>query len=314
MSKQLENGGAAHPLFRIIIWGTGREYQAHLRRIQCGVQCGEFEVVGVTSDDTWYKKLDGFRFIPKSELMAESFDFILVTCQRFWDEIQHDFRLMGGDRELLLPVDVLNLANLTFSQYVEIYRSHLSIIPMNCWGGLTYHMLHMKFRTPFINMFLLPDGYLDLLRDFHHRIQLDPEYVRDEYEDYLAPSQRFDYPVFSLGGTLLYMNHYHDRAVALAKWKERVKRINFDNLFFMMCTDRPDAAEQFDALPYKKKICFTSFPTDLSSAMYVSPHAEYNQARGKHFHFSVNGMARGMYQLYDVYELLMHGRKCYRTE
>ena len=39
---------------RIIIWGTSKGYSMHVRRLQCGVAAGEFEVVGVTSNDNWY--------------------------------------------------------------------------------------------------------------------------------------------------------------------------------------------------------------------------------------------------------------------
>ena len=110
------------------------------------------------------------------------------------------------------------------------------------------------------------------------------------------------------------MNHYDDRFDAEKKWNDRVKRINYDNLFFMMSTERPAIAEQFDALPFSKKVCFTSFKSDYPSSVYAKPYGDWNQKQGKQFWQTTIGMATGRYALYDVYELLMHGKVCYRIK
>lgn len=297
---------------RVVIWGTGQRYNEFRQRIRCAVDLGEMNVIGVTSDDNWYRSLDGFRFIPKLELMAVPFDYVLVAeSGTAFQKARQEYASLGGEREKLLVIDVLNASGFTFPQYVELYRSKLTIIANECWGGLTYHRLHLEFRTPLINMFELDEEYLDLLRDFDRRIKLPLEYVRDEHE----AIHDIDYPVFSLGGTLLHMNHYPDRAQAIAQWKARVPRINYENRLWVMVTERQDMAEQFEELPYEKKVCFTSFPTDLPSAMYVKPYGVCTEHLGRGLFWErINGMASEKYPFYDVYELLVHGRKCYRAE
>lgn len=57
-------------MIRVIIWGTGRVYSQFARRIQCGVELGEFEVVGVTSEDTWCRTIDGFPFLAKETVAS----------------------------------------------------------------------------------------------------------------------------------------------------------------------------------------------------------------------------------------------------
>ena len=189
---------------KVVIWGTGQRYNEFRQRICCAVELGEMEVLGVTSDDNWYHKLDGFRFIPKQELIAMPFDYVLVAeAGPAFQKARQEYATLGGDLEKMLIIDVLNASGVTFPQYVELYRSKLTIIANECWGGLTYHRLHLEFRTPLINMFELDEEYLDLLRDFDRRIHLPLEYVRDEHE----VIHDIDYPVFSLGGTLLHMNH-----------------------------------------------------------------------------------------------------------
>ena len=173
-------------------------------------------------------------------------------------------------------------------------------------------MLHMKFLSPFINMFVRDADYLALLHDFHQRMY-QPLVYAGSGDDAVS---HLHYPIFSLGGTHLHMNHDTDenRVSALKKREERVQRLNEDNLFFMMYTESEAAAEQFDALPLERKICITSFPTRLSSCMYAEPFARYNKPMGKPFWETVNGMGKGAYPFYDVYELLMHGKKKYRTD
>lgn len=181
-------------MYRVIVWGTGEEYFAHLHHVRCCVARGEFELVGVTSTDGWYRMIDGFPFIAKTELMEVPHDYVLVAAANHIAEIKREYAALGGNAERILPIDVLDAAGLTFSQYVELYRSKISILANNCWGGLTYHILHMKFRTPLINMWETEEDFIAMLQDFPQRIQRPLEFVRIEHRE---PPLR-DYPVFRL--------------------------------------------------------------------------------------------------------------------
>ncbi len=44
-----------------------------------------------------------------------------------------------------------------------------------------------------------------------------------------------------------------------SQWYDRVKRINYDNIFIMMYTENREISEQFSQLPWKKKVRFTPF-------------------------------------------------------
>lgn len=102
------------------------------------------------------------------------------------------------------------------------------------------------------------------------------------------------------------MNHYTDREYARQKWEERKQRINWDNLFIMMYTEDPRDAEQFDMLPYKKKVCFTNFQSDLASTCFleISQHPMFKERQAFYF---ISGIAQGQYMFYDPWELLMNG-------
>ena len=50
---------------------------------------------------------------------------------------------------------------------------------------------------------------------------------------------------------------------AIEKWDRRRKKINYDNLFVEMYSERADIIERFLALNnYKKKLCFVTFQSD----------------------------------------------------
>ena len=89
-----------------------------------------------------------------------------------------------------------------------------------------------------------------------------------------------NYPVGILGSEdreiRIYFMHYASFSAAKAKWRERIGRIHWDNLYFIM-TDREgcneDLAREFDALPYEHKALLTyrDFP-GMKSAVKLSPH------------------------------------------
>ena len=77
------------------------------------------------------------------------------------------------------------------------------------------------------------------------------------------------YPVFRLLDISIHMQHYHSIDVALSKWNERKKRIQWNNLCVVMGTNRLGVLRRFNNLPIKKKVCFDPFESNISSAFCV---------------------------------------------
>ena len=88
---------------------------------------------------------------------------------------------------------------------------------------------------------------------------------------------KFDYPVAQIDDILLYCMHYDSFEEVKEKWEERKKRINYDNLFFIMSERDGCTIEDiinFDNLPYKNKVIFVHEPMpDIKSAYYI-PNTE----------------------------------------
>ena len=54
-----------------------------------------------------------------------------------------------------------------------LQSSKISVIAINCWGGLISHTLGLEFRSPFVNMFLEEQDYLKLLSDLDYYLGME---------------------------------------------------------------------------------------------------------------------------------------------
>ena len=85
---------------------------------------GEAEIVGVYSKDLYYgKTLDGYRILSKEEISSVEHDYLLVMAEKKEKEIIQKCLLLGERKEKILPSRILDIPNLSFSQYVDIKKS-----------------------------------------------------------------------------------------------------------------------------------------------------------------------------------------------
>ena len=191
-------------MYTILIWGTGHLYNANLNLIKLYEVRGDFQVIGVTSNDANMKKwVDGYRFVGKSELRGLNFDFCFVTTADF-ESVKHEAVLYGIDAYKLIPIRILSIPYISFEKYVLLKQSNLSILASNCWAGICYHYLGLKFLSPTINMFFGRKDFNKFLTNLEYYLSLSIESAGNRYEEDI---QRY-YPVGKLGDLSLYFNHY----------------------------------------------------------------------------------------------------------
>ena len=76
----------------------------------------------------------------------------------------------------------------------------------------------------------------------------------------------------------------------------------------MTYTDSPEVLERFDRLPYRRKICFTSFESQLGSAFYLPP-VEDEEGEDMSLWASVDELTKSPKPYYDLWDMLLYGRK-----
>jgi uncharacterized protein (DUF1919 family) len=145
----------------------------------------------------------------------------------------------------------------------KIINTNFSVISNNCWGAEIYRELEIQYLTPFVGLFIFATCYIELLKNLDLNMKKDLIFInKSKYESANTLREKQYYPIGLLGGNIeIHFLHYENDQEALEKWTRRTERINWNNLFIEF-SDRDEFAEnhleEFDKLPYKQKVCFTS--------------------------------------------------------
>lgn len=118
------------------------------------------------------------------------------------------------------------------------------------------HFLGCKFCSPFINLYLYPDEFVNLVENWDKAVAAGLENVK-EVKDAGMP---FPVGILESTGSRIFFNHDTDFEVALAKWRERVARIRPDKTIFMFTAAKGNETQlrRFDAINVDSKIAFAS--------------------------------------------------------
>jgi uncharacterized protein (DUF1919 family) len=264
---------------------------------------GEIQIVGVTGRDRLYDCLDGYLFIPMNMIDSANFDYIAVTSETYFKEIVNEAKSIGIPEDRLFMAKVFLLPGFHMDKYISLLKSNISIIANNCWGGMMYNALGMRFNSPFINMREEQEDFVRLLSNLDYYLKQELKLVKYSHNS----TENIEYPICRLDDVELNFIHYKSLRLAEEKWYTRIRRVNFDNLFIMMFTDNRKILEEFDKLDYEKKICFVPFDSPLKSAFKLQI-AGRNEMNDVPLSEIVINIARGWCHDYDLIELLTTGK------
>ncbi|MDO4626388.1 MAG: DUF1919 domain-containing protein [Pasteurellaceae bacterium] len=162
----------------------------------------------------------------------------------------------------------------------RLHNQTPTIIASNCNGAFIAHDLGLQFRSPFVNLYLSSQDFIQYLQHI------------DDYRNaplHFIANPNGAYPLAKLNDLTIHFMHYHSEQEAQQKWQQRSQRMDLNNCFLMM-TDRDGCTEQdliaFDQLPYPHKVVFThkSYP-HIQSSYYLADFANQTQV-GDLFEFS----------------------------
>ncbi len=250
--------------------------------------------------------------ISKDDLKNLDYDLILITGAEDsvlltnnssdFVKVLKELATLGVDSDKIIFDRTVCVPLFTLEKYKKLLHSRLSILSINCFGGLCYHRFGLPFLSPTINMLTSEEDFIKFLKDPIQNVEAKIKYVETKRNERL----NIDYPVYKIGDTVWEMNHYDDANIALRKWCERSLRINWFNVMVVMHTKSPEILAEFDKLPYAKKVCFVPFKSDLDSAYYINA-TEYID--GDEFWKIANAMGDGNANEYDMWDMLLYGKK-----
>lgn len=290
---------------KCIIWGTGGVFLQNITSVKYHENNGAIEIVCITSNECIYDSYYGYQWLPKQKALKLDYDVVLVAAEEYlFGGIVSEAKEYGIESHRIFKIDILRKLELDLDANLQLQKSPPSILANNCWGGLTYNSLGLRFSSPLINMFESDEDYLKLLEKPEYYFSLPFEFDRCQYDEVT----RREYPVCRIGDVSLNCNHYRDYSEAKAKWESRVKRIDYENLFVMMSTTEKEIAKRFSELDYEKKICFVPFKDEIDDCVQYVAIVDNPRLRDVPFWRIIMGMANGAFPYYDVFELIQTGK------
>ena len=145
-----------------------------------------------------------------------------------------------------------------------LLHKDVTIISNNCYAGLTYEYLHMKFFSPTIGLYFFAPEYIKFIRNLKYYTHLELQEIpvsESKYFSQLHKLKQDNVIIGKLEDVEIVFLHYKNFAIAKEKWTRRCKRINYSKIIFKfndqnLCTEKE--LETFFQLPFPNKICFTS--------------------------------------------------------
>lgn len=157
----------------------------------------------------------------------------------------------------------------------RLKNENFTIISNNCIGGFIYQDLKQPYLTPTANIYISPEDFVKFCKNIK-------KYIKIEMKEVKEPN--VSCPVGMIKDVKIYFVHYKTFQEGKEKWDYRKKRINYQNLYCIM-TDRntiycePSACDdkiiyEFDRLPIKNKVVFTSKNYPLDSVHYLPKYKD----------------------------------------
>lgn len=261
-------------MYTILLWGMGTIYNKFFNLIKFEEIKKNITVGGIISKETYITSMDGYKVLDKEYILELKWDYIVVMAAgENYNEILTEISEKNIDRDKVIDGIVFAVPGFDFISYIKLKESRISIISDCCWGGFVYHRLKLKFTSPFINSYIETQDYISLLENLDDHLE-KPLELNHEL------TMHTNISVGRLGNVSIYFPHDESFKAAKIKWEERKARLNFNNLLIMIrIDDNIELAERFDALPYRKKIGFSSIPMKYDSICYMPEYSEEQKCK-----------------------------------
>ncbi len=94
----------------------------------------------------------------------------------------------------------------------KVTNTDFTIFSNNCWAAEIYKELDIKYQTPMVGLYVLPNDYIKLLEHLKEYMQYDLKFIKK--------SEKNAYPIGLLHDVELHFMHYKTEEEAKEKWNK----------------------------------------------------------------------------------------------
>lgn len=239
--------------YNVYIYGAGNEYNRFVSYLPMLLKY--INILGiVTTERQKFKTIDGYPCITVDEINVSEVDYIVIAAAD-WKNIAEILNLKGITNNKIIRSTVFSLPWFDFNEYIKLKNSDITILSNYCLGGVLYKELGLEILSPTIDMFCAGKDYLEFLRKYQFYLKQEMcEYHEDNYIDGTLGYEYF-VPKGILGEKVIWkFNHNVTAEEAITKWKERVKKVNLNNIAVLMTIQSDEDAYAFEEIEINKKI------------------------------------------------------------
>lgn len=144
---------------------------------------------------------------------------------------------------------------INYNNRKKLTNQNPTLICSNCFGGILYHWLGLRFNSPFINLYMNNDDFILALENWDYFISqpiLEDKNNKKQYPVgviYLEHDTKVE----------LHFMHYTSFKEAVYKWNSRLSRIDMNNIGVILSNwnGNKNILEKFEKIPFKYKVAFT---------------------------------------------------------
>lgn len=166
--------------------------------------------------------------------------------------------------------------SIKFIRRIGLKNKTVTIISNNCCGGYIYQYFGLKYYTPTIGLFFYTEDYIRFCKRVEYYINCKIEFINhneSKNKDKLNQTNKWgEYPIARLDDIEIYFMHYKNEEEVLDKWYKRIKRVDLNNMYFLLTENESSSAElveDFLSLEHYNKICLTATEYNTKGCVFI---------------------------------------------
>lgn len=176
---------------------------------------------------------------------------------------------------ILRKLKRLLINKLKIFRRIGLKNRDYTIISNNCTGGYVYQYYGLNYKTPTAGLFFHTEDFIKLCQNPKKYFNMEIKFIKStkskHYKEMKKTNRWGMYPCGVLDDIEVYFMHYSNEKEACEKWNRRCKRINYDNIIFMLTENefcKKKDIEKFCDLTLENKLCFTYNNWNIKGTIY----------------------------------------------